>query len=377
MNSRFSETLAQILDVELEKRERATAPAEAWLSEVIKQPNLRERLPYLHQSIPDLADHPSFEAALALALVTDTLGSRLFLDYIDAREFRYWETEEERADIEAVTQRIWSLTGEAASWLSLAWYNHVLNNAPDRVGTYAQTETLVEKYVRGEINIVGGLGHLGGVLFTGPRFASLVVANCEHQADQDFVEAHLLAHLILGHINRSRFSVWEEYRPGQTPVHIRRDFLHRLFEVEADDFAVCLMNPEIERQQLNVSSMSFVKSAMQFGFPKSVIRLLLRIRHLDHRSIFWTLHAPTHLEPGCLVCGEDRYVYFIGKDRQKHWVCSNLLLQACRKKYRIQLVPNKVLLRHTEGASICTLDQARETGLACENEEGVHAPVVA
>lgn len=345
--------------IERETRIRAAAAgaAEAWLREVMASRRLAERLAQLR--IPEPTnDAPPFYETLAYALASDTLMSLRFGEYVSIRRFRYWNSDQERRDIAQTSEEIWSLASEAGPEIARLWYHHILDNSPDRRANRPPPLRLIEQFANYETRCVDSLGPMSGLLLSGPFSSHFILAHRSAQSEQKLVETHLLAHLLLSHVNPNRYSLWREFRPGKAPASLANDPYYQRVETEADDVAVCLLTHFDRNLKLTHGGRLLLRQLIRRSVPTAIIRQLLRVRRILNKPLYSLLQA-TALEPGSLVRGEDRHVYLIGTDMKKHWICSKLILEADVTRQnladlKIRPVPERLLAPIENGEWILT-----------------------
>ena len=265
-------------------------------------------------------------------------------------------------DILRVTRQLSSLPAQAIQTIALEWYHHISRNIPGR-GTEEEYQPSGENIMplidwRAFHQKVGNLGSIGGVLFTGPQMATLIVANQRYGEQEEFVHAHLAAHYLLAHTERNRFGFWLEYLPGCTPKQILHNPEHWYIEEQADESAVCLLEPGARNYSLTPMSRRLIAAFLEIGLPKGLIRLGLSLREFRGNSIITMLHPP-QFGPGELCSGSDRQAYIIGEDGKRYWVCSKVLLDAIAGDKRIQHVKDKLLQTIEEGPPIYNLRGVR------------------
>lgn len=189
LSSEVKTALRQITEEVAEKRTKASELAQAWLRKVLSSEKLAESLHYFGLPVPTPGDPPGFENSLAYALASSTVATDEFSAYIAEMGYRYWKNDGERSDIIRVSGQLWSLSTGVSSPLLEEWYRHILKNVSDpmqqkvsptvRTAQNPNIEWPVLQQIASDRIAVSHITHLatlGGALYTGPRFATIVVA---------------------------------------------------------------------------------------------------------------------------------------------------------------------------------------------------------
>lgn len=190
-----------------------------------------------------------------------------------------------RADILAVAQAIASLPVNVRAIVAEEFRRHIEVNAQDNddrpplrpsAGSMSPQCPLPLLESIGDARVivrgVPALGPLSGVLLAGPRRATLLIAG-PSPSDQR-TTAHLLAHLLLEHVDRWRFGLWLEYTAGQSPLGSLRGIARRHAERQADMATACILQEHGD----NAASLSvrrrLILAMLELAVPGWVSRCL-------------------------------------------------------------------------------------------------------